>query len=200
MIAYLKGKVIDVFDGGVVLENGGVGYELACSASLLNKLTADKEGEAFTYLQVRDDGFSLFGFSTKEEKRAFLKLIGVSNVGPKVAMSVISGMGVANLATAIALNDVKSLSKVKGVAKKTAERIILELRDSVAKGEIESSVSGGTFVSPVEANSEDDDVTAVLLSLGFQSAECKKAIASARASGAVSVEEVISAALKVMGR
>lgn len=118
MIAYLKGKVIDIFDGGVVLENGGIGYELLCTSALFGKLTANKEGGAYTYLQVREDGLSLFGFDTKEEKGTFLKLIAVSGVGPKMAMGILSGMSVGDLATAIATNDIKSLSKVKGLGKK----------------------------------------------------------------------------------
>ena len=97
MIAYLKGKVIDIFDGGVVLENGGIGYELLCTSALFGKLTANKEGGAYTYLQVREDGLSLFGFDTKEEKGTFLKLIAVSGVGPKMAMGILSGMRVNEL-------------------------------------------------------------------------------------------------------
>ena len=133
MIAYIKGKVIDEFDDGVVLENNGIGYEIQCSAGLLQKLLTDREGGVYTYLQVKEDGLSLFGFDNKEEKHMFLKLISISGIGPKMAMSILSGMRVSELATAIATSDVKGLSKIKGLGKKTAERIILELRESVSK-------------------------------------------------------------------
>lgn len=118
MIAFIKGKVIDEFEGGVVLENNGIGYEILCSAALLAKLSAEKEGGVFTYLQVKEDGLSLFGFDNKEEKRMFLKLISVSGIGPKMAMGILSGMRVNELATAIAMNDVKGLSRIKGLGKK----------------------------------------------------------------------------------
>ena len=132
MIAYIKGKVIDEFDGGVVLENNGIGYEILCSSGLIAELSSKKEGGAYTYLQVREDGLSLFGFANKEEKRMFLKLVAISGIGPKMAMGILSGMKLSDLATAIATGDVKGLSKIKGLGKKTAERIILELRESIS--------------------------------------------------------------------
>ena len=107
MIAYIKGKVIDEFEGGVVLENNGIGYEIQSSAGLLQKLLTDREGGVYTYLQVKEDGLSLFGFDNKEEKHMFLKLISISGIGPKMAMSILSGMRVSELATAIATSDVK---------------------------------------------------------------------------------------------
>ena len=136
MIAYIKGKVIDNFDGGVVLENKGIGYEILCSAEALNRLSANGEGGVYTYLQVREDGLSLFGFDTKDEKTMFLKLISVSGIGPKIGIGILSGMKVCDLATTIATSDVKTLSKIKGLGKKSAERIILELRESVSAGDI----------------------------------------------------------------
>ncbi len=200
MIAYLKGKVIDIFDGGVVLENGGIGYELLCTSALFGKLTANKEGGAYTYLQVREDGLSLFGFDTKEEKGTFLKLIAVSGVGPKMAMGILSGMSVGDLATAIATNDIKSLSKVKGLGKKTAERIILELRESVSKGDLVVSSDVGGMVAANAFTPEDEDAMAVLVSLGFSSVQCRKAISDAKNSGAKTIQEIISGALQIMGK
>ena len=93
----------------------------------------------YTYFQVKEDGVALFGFDTKEEKTMFLKLISVSGIGPKIGIGILSGMRVCDLATAIATSDVKTLSKIKGLGKKSAERIILELRESVSAG---SSVTG----------------------------------------------------------
>ncbi len=198
MIAFIKGKVIDEFDGGVVLENNGIGYEILCSAALLAKLSAEKEGGVFTYLQVKEDGLSLFGFDNKEEKRMFLKLISVSGIGPKMAMGILSGMRLNELATAIATNDVKGLSKIKGLGKKTAERIILELRESVS-AENAAIAAEETFAAPV-FTSEDEDAIIALMGLGFSGIQSRNAVKTAKEQGAETIQDVISFALKSMGR
>lgn len=196
MIAYLKGKVIDEFDGGVVLENNGVGYEILCSAVAMSKLSANKEGSVYVYFQLRDDGISLYGFDSKAEKAMFIKLISVSGVGPKMGISVLSGMSVGDLATAIAMSDVKSLSGIKGLGKKTAERIILELREKVSADDASFAVSAGG--SATVTLPEDEDAIIALTGLGFTAADSRKAVQKARESGAKTVQEVISAALRSM--
>lgn len=198
MIAFIKGKVIDEFEGGVVLENNGIGYEILCSAALLAKLSAEKEGGVFTYLQVKEDGLSLFGFDNKEEKRMFLKLISVSGIGPKMAMGILSGMRVNELATAIALNDVKGLSRIKGLGKKTAERIILELRESVS-AENAAIAAEESFAAPV-FTSEDEDAIIALMGLGFSGIQSRNAVKTAKEQGAETIQDVISFALKSMGK
>ncbi len=197
MIAYVKGKVIDEFDGGVVLENNGIGYEILCSATAAAKLSANKEGAVYTYFQLRDDGVSLYGFDNKAEKAMFIKLISVSGVGPKLGISVLSGMSLTDLATAIATSDVKSLSRIKGLGKKTAERIVLELREKISADE------DGVLISPVGAtntvlSSEDEDAVIALTELGFSSADSRKAVQKAKETGAKTAQEVISAALRSM--
>ncbi len=198
MIAFIKGKVIDEFEGGVVLENNGIGYEILCSAALLAKLSAEKEGGVFTYLQVKEDGLSLFGFDNKEEKRMFLKLISVSGIGPKMAMGILSGMRVNELATAIAMNDVKGLSKIKGLGKKTAERIILELRESVS-AENAAIAAEESFAAPV-FTAEDEDAIIALMGLGFSGIQSRNAVKTAKEQGAETIQDVISFALKSMGK
>ena len=197
MIAYVKGKVIDEFDGGVVLENNGIGYEILCSATAAAKLSANKEGAVYTYFQLRDDGVSLYGFDNKAEKAMFIKLISVSGVGPKLGISVLAGMSLTDLATAIATSDVKSLSRIKGLGKKTAERIVLELREKISADE------DGVLISPVGAtntvlSSEDEDAVIALMELGFSSADSRKAVQKAKEAGAKTAQEVISAALRSM--
>ena len=198
MIAFIKGKVIDEFEGGVVLENNGIGYEILCSAALLAKLSAEKEGGVFTYLQVKEDGLSLFGFDNKEEKRMFLKLISVSDLSPKMAMGILSGMRVNELATAIAMNDVKGLSRIKGLGKKTAERIILELRESVS-AENAAIAAEESFAAPV-FTSEDEDAIIALMGLGFSGIQSRNAVKTAKEQGAETIQDVISFALKSMGK
>ena len=194
MIAYLKGKVIDLSEESAVIENNGVGYEVLCSSSVLQKLCLGKESEIFTYMQVKEDGISLYGFDTKEEKRMFLKLISVSGVGPKIGIAALAGMELKDLVTAIATSDVKTLSKVKGLGKKTAERIILELREGVGKDEM-TVISDIAFVKEEESKEAKDAVIA-LTGLGFNAAESKKAVSSAINGGAKSIEDIISYALR----
>ncbi|HBF86095.1 MAG TPA: Holliday junction branch migration protein RuvA [Clostridiales bacterium] len=197
MIAYIKGKVIDEFEGGVVLENNGIGYEILCSAQALLRLSAQKEGGVYTYFQVKEDGVSLYGFDTKAEKSMFLKLITVSGVGPKIGIAVLSGMNINDLATTIATADVKTLSKIKGLGKKTAERIILELRENVEKDVI-SVLTGPEINVPV--SKEDEDAVIALTGLGFTSTESKNAVKAAREAGAKTIEEVIASSLRSLNR
>ena len=189
MIAYIKGKVIDEFDGGVVLENNGIGYEILCSASALTRLSAQKEGGVYTYFQVKDDGVFLYGFDNKAEKNMFMKLIAVSGVGPKLGITVLSGMNLSDLAAAIATSDVKSLSRVKGLGKKTAERIILELREKVSAEEEDALLSGG---SAVKLDRDGEDAVIALMGLGFSSSDSRDAVKRALSGGATTVEEIIS--------
>ncbi len=173
----------------------GVGFEVLLSGEAYNSLAGKKEGEVFTYMQVREDGVSLFGFCSPEEKEMFLKLVSVSGVGPKLGIAVLSGMSAVNVAAAIAAGDVKRLSSIKGMGKKTAERIILELREKVSIS-AQPSVSGGESVATPSVGDEDSVVA--LMTLGFTRAESVKAIARAREQGATTVEDIIMLALKGM--
>ena len=178
------------------MEVGGVGYEVLCSASALCALSGKKEGELYTYLQVREDGVSLFGFSSPEEKNMFLKLVTVSGVGPKLGMVVLSGMDINSLALAIASSDVKRLSAVKGLGKKTAERIILELREKVsATGQPAAKDDSPAFIPAAQS---DEDAVVALMTLGFTRAESVRAIERAKSSGATSLEDIIREALRGM--
>ena len=133
MIGYIKGKVLSAQAGVILLENNGIGYEITCSAAVYQKLAQEKSGEVYTYLAVREDDISLYGFISPEEKNMFLKLITVSGVGPKMGITVLSNMKLSDLAVKIATSDVKGLSSIKGLGKKTAERIILELREKITE-------------------------------------------------------------------
>mgnify|MGYP002711307112 FL=1 len=133
MIGYIKGNLLNGENGTVLLETNGVGYEIICSASVYVKLLENGGGEVYTYTSVRDDGIFLYGFSDLKEKNLFLKLISVSGVGPKMGITVLSNMSLAKITAAIATSDVKTLSSIKGLGKKTAERIILELRNNRAR-------------------------------------------------------------------
>ena len=143
---------------------------------------------------VREDDISLFGFISQEEKNMFLKLITVSGVGPKMGITILSGMTPDDLAIKIATNDVKGLSSVKGLGKKTAERIILELREKV--GKVDLSKDKTLKEEKVVLSTEDEDAIIALMSLGFTKQECVSAIKNAKEQGAKTIEQLISFAIK----
>ena len=196
MIGYLKGKVLNMSADSAIIVVGGVGYEVYCSGAAFSKMVEGAECEVYTYLQVSEaNGVQLYGFSSVQEKAMFLKLISVSGVGPKVGISVLSQMSVNDVALAVATGDVKALSRVKGMGKKTAEKIIVELRDRVI-----APINGaGEDASPiVHISSGDEDAVVALISLGFTRSESERAVSKAKAGGAKTVEEIIMSALKVM--
>ena len=200
MIGYISGKVTAVEENKVTLENSGIGFEIICSAAALERLGNEKSGGVFTYLQMKEDGLNLFGFDTAEEKKMFLKLVSVSGVGAKMAINVLSSMRIKDLALAIAGSDVKALSKIKGLGKKTSERIIVELRESVEPftvalpaGETGSSEKGVKIVS------EADNAAMALVSLGYSRAVAVEAVNGAVEKGAATLESIIAEALRSLG-
>lgn len=198
MIGYIKGKVIYSSEGAVLLENNGIGYEILCSGALYARLLSDGQGEAYTYLQVKEDGVSLFGFISPEEKSMFQKLISVSGVGPKMGIAILSSMNINDIAVAIANSDVKKLTAAKGLGKKTAERIILELREKVAASDTTVAGEAKTPEPAEKITDKEEDAVVGLMSLGYTRAESVRAVRRAEESGAESMEEIIMAALRSM--
>ncbi|MBR1891778.1 MAG: Holliday junction branch migration protein RuvA [Clostridia bacterium] len=194
MIAYVKGKVLAATSNGVILENNGLGYEIICSASAYDTLSVGEVGEVYTYMAVREDDVSLYGFSSLAEKNMFLKLISVSGVGPKMGIAVLSGMNLNDLALAIASSDVKTLSKIKGLGKKTAERIILELRESLS--EMPVSVSEPSAPSSVKLSDDAENAVLALVGLGYTKAEATKAVKTSVDKGVNGLENLITDALR----
>jgi Holliday junction DNA helicase RuvA len=195
MIGYLKGKLLYTEENTAVLEVNGVGYEAIVSTSCLKYLIDNKGGEIYTYLAVREDGVSLYGFISREEKKMFLKLITVSGVGPKMGITVLSQTTLKDLATMVATSDVKGLSKIKGLGKKTAERIILELREKM----VESVSLSDEPLENASANIDDkdyQDAMLALLGLGFEKGECVKVLTKAKTENVMGVQAVIAYSLK----
>lgn len=191
MIGYIKGKLLNADNGTVLLENNGIGYEITCSSVAFSRLVKDGGGEVYTYLAVREDGLFLFGFDSLKEKNMFLKLITVSGVGPKMGITVLSGMSLNDLAIKIATQDVKGLSSIKGLGKKTAERIILELREKIqADGQEEVEKQ------EVQEMTVNEDAVIALMSLGLNRAESIKAVKNAIESGASTVQEIVTYSLR----
>lgn len=198
MIAYLKGRILSVSesDNTVIIENNGIGYEVLCSSSAYCKLSQSQEGSVYTYLAVKDDGISLYGFDNFAEKQMFLKLITVSGVGPKMAMTVLSGMSLNDIAFSIASSDVSALSGIKGLGKKTAERIIVELREAMAKMPTTPAAGVKTKQPQIRLSEEGENAVMALLSLGYTKQEATIAVKQATDGGAERLEEIITSALK----
>ncbi len=194
MIGFIKGIIVDTTENSVILENNGIGYNIFVSNTTLTQIQTKQTVCLFTYLNVREDALNLYGFATKEEKNMFLKLITISGVGAKVALGILSGIEVKNLMIAIISADTKTLSKIKGIGKKTAERIILELKGSL---EVDSSLLQGEIVGEEFDALDKDMIDAVsaLRSLGITQSEAVKAVKKAKVD-AKNIEELIALSLR----
>lgn len=193
MLGYVKGNLLSYGEGTILLENNGIGYEITCSNAVYQKILQNNGGEVYTYLAVREDGISLYGFIDANEKEMFLKLISVSGVGPKMGITILSQLKREDIAVKIATSDVKGLSQVKGLGKKTAERIILELREKMGAIDLDS----GEILSPINSTAPiDQDALIALTSLGFTKSECEKVLSKAQKEGVAGVEKLIAYALK----
>ena len=186
MYEYIKGELAEKGDGFVVLDVGGVGYRVTTSR---NSLTIESGVATFyTHLYVREDIFELYGFSTRDEKRMFEKLITVTGVGPRAAVNILSALTVPELALAVAAGDVKAISKAQGVGGKIAQRIILELKDKIENKQL---VGAGT---PLKLTGAENEVVEAWMALGYSAQEAEEAAARAGAKD-VDVEQGLKRAL-----
>ena len=174
MIAHLRGRLLLKRPNQAVIDTGGVGYEVAISVPTFSDLPAEgSEVSLFIHTHVREDAIALFGFLRAEEKQLFEKLISVSGIGPKLAITVLSGMSFSAAVAAIRSNDLAALTRVPGVGKKTAERMVLELRDKLEQ-------FGGAAATPARVSSPvEEDVLSALVNLGYQKVAVERAIAQA---------------------
>lgn len=195
MINFIKGEVISAQNGTIVLECNGIGYEIFVSNNTIIKtVECGNEAKILCYMNVKTDGVVLYGFHSIEEKSMFLKLITISGVGPKAAMSILSGIDLGALVTAIITKDIKTLTTVKGIGKKTAERIVLELKESIAKENIlTSNTELGECVDI--ADKDLSDAIMALRSLGIAQKEAVRAVQLVNGNYK-NIEELISKALK----
>lgn len=197
MIAYLRGRVLTITAETAVLEVNGVGYEIYCSGEAFRKITVGETAELYTYLQVKEDGVTLYGFASPKEKELFLKIISVSGVGPKLAVSILTSLSADELTQAIATADIKRLSKAKGLGKKTAEKIVLELHGKISAVEVISA--SGDSLTQTEQHERlsvvDEEAVSALTGLGFTKNESMQAVKRAKENGATTVEDIIRKAL-----
>ncbi len=192
MIGRLEGLVLDKSAEGVLLGVGGVGYEVQCPLTVIDRLPRKGAECALSiHTHVREDQISLFGFSTADERRLFRQLIGVSGIGPRTALACLSGMDAETLIGAIANADAKALARTPGIGKRTAERIILELKDKV----------GGVPGRPSTDSGLLTDLESALTNLGYSSREVEKLLASLGEKAAtMDFESLLREALKRLRR
>lgn len=207
MIVSLTGTLAEVQANIVVLDVHGVGYELGVSATTSSSLPArgTENVSLFTRMVVREGAVDLYGFGSRDERRLFDKLVSISGVGPKLALSVLSTFSPGALANVVITEDAKRMATVPGVGKKTASRLIMELGDMLAKDPSLRGLAGSSepvAAAPVTAaaSSVDTDVLEALLSMGFTSQEVELALEGREQAGANTVEAALGYALRRLGR
>lgn len=196
MFEYLKGTVGQLGPNLAVIECGGVGYACHTTSYTLSALQTGETGKLYTHLSVREDAMDLYGFATEQERHWFQMLIGVSGVGPKAALSVLSATTPEGLSTAILTGNDKMLTIAPGIGKKIAQRIILELKDRVAKDQMPAAESVGT-VNPAIPQDKTSEATAALAVLGYGPSEITMALKGLDLAS-LSLEEIIRQALRRM--
>lgn len=197
MYYYVNGTVAEIGPNLAVIDCSGVGYACATTNYTLAQLKRGEQAKLYTYLHVREEIFDLYGFSTQAELSSFKMLLGVSGVGPKAALAILSSGTPDQLALSIVTGDEKSLTGVPGIGKKIAQRIILELKDKLAKEQTGFDTRMGTL-SPIPAGGKTQEAASALAVLGYSSQEISAALKGVDA--ALPVEEMIRIALKKMAR
>lgn len=195
MLAYIKGTITEIRTDEIIVETGGVGFSVFTSSQATAKLTKNQQATIFTHLNVREDDMSLFGFLTREERSVFRMLINVSGVGPKSALSILSCLSVDELRMAVLADDYKAIAKANGIGPKTAQRLIIELRD---KFHLED-VLDGYEENALDASEPEDlvsEVAMALSGLGYSNVEALRAIKKVPNREGMTVEQLLKAALK----
>lgn len=200
MIAFVKGSLADVESDRVIIDVGGIGYNVFVSSYTMGRLPLEgNEVKLYTYLNVKEDLMQLYGFLSKDELRIFKLLIGVNGIGPKGGLGILSYLTPDDLRFAVMANDVKAISAAPGIGKKTAEKLILELKDKLGSIEpeevpVSESVTGNT---PFSKEIQTDAVQA-LVALGYGSTEALRAVTNVMTEQEDSVEEILKKALKFL--
>lgn len=202
MIGYVRGKVSHIFSGACFIDVNGVGYRLYISANTRDALREGEEITLFTYMSVREDAMQLYGFATQDEYDLFTLLISVSGIGPKVGLGMLSGMSSDAIKVAIMNGEVKTLTKLPGIGKKSAERLVLELKDKIAKFApvVMTSKKGGfDFDAEPNASGVGGLVTEALISLGYDETEFID-ILHRLDDGSLGESELLRAVLSELGK
>lgn len=202
MIAFIKGTVDFLSEGKMILESHGIGYELNIPSSMFDAgIREGEELKIYTHMSVREDGISLFGFLSREDLEIYRMLIGVSGIGPKAALSVLSTLSADNLRFAVLSEDVQAIARTPGIGKKTAQKLILELKDKFDLQEAFEQKLAGNQAAAVRPMGESDafqDAVQALTALGYSGTEALQAVKKVEIIEGMDSEAVLKAALKHM--
>lgn len=200
MYSYIRGIVADRGHNELVVEAGGVGYLLTCSMNTMQDAApVGDEMKVYTYLSVREDAMELFGFATREERTMFLRLTGISGIGPRTALGILGSMPLRDLTLAIVTGDTVALSRAPGIGKKTAQRIALELKEKITADDFESLPESAKPVMNLQHMQEDamSEALLALQSLGYSNGEATKALSAVR-DQSDKADELVRLALRSM--
>lgn len=204
MIAYIKGEIVWIEEERIVLESGNIGYNIMMPASSLEAQDfIGKEVKIYTHLNVREDAMQLYGFLTLDELKTFRLLLGVNGIGPKAALGILSGLTTDELRFAVLSDDVKTISKAPGIGKKTAQKLILELKDKIDLEEAFETKQTHVMETEGKIDSKENkdakkDAVAALTALGYSSTEALRAVRQAGVTPDMDVETILKLALKNM--
>ena len=197
MIGMLRGKVWEIQADRLVMDVQGVGYLLSVPYGLLAKACPGQELVVYTHVVMREDDISLYGFSSLEEKQLFLEMLSVSGIGPKAAISLLSTFGAVQIESAIISENLNLLTKVPGIGKKTAQRLILELKEKL-KGHLSLPMGGDAFSSQAPSPLAHSEALQTLLALGFGLEEARQALGRQKDGGDLTTEEQVKRALRML--
>ena len=200
MYSYIKGVLAELEEDAMVVETGGIGYHIYTTGQTFSRLPSlGDEVKIYTYLYIREDAMLLYGFCSKDELRVFKLLLGVSGIGPKGALAILSVMTTDDLRFAVLGDDAKTIAKAPGVGVKTAQRLILELRDKLSiEDAFEEKLSQAEDTARDKAKGAKNEAVQALVALGYSSSEALKALGGIEITEETDVEDLLKAALKNM--
>lgn len=204
MFSYIRGVLAEVSENGIVVEAGNIGWQIYVPLSVLDRLPGTGEKvKIFTSFQVREDAMTLYGFLTRQDRRMFEQLLGVSGIGPKAALGILSVLQPDDLRMAVVSEDVKAIAKAPGIGPKTAKRVILELKDKVRMEDIlpGSDTLGAQEVSPAAVSGVDGaakEAVEALVALGYSVTEAARAVRQVPSAGEMTAEAILKASLKYL--
>lgn len=200
MYSYIKGTLEETGEDYIVVEAGGIGYHIYTTAQTFEYLPSHgEELKVYTYLHVREDAMILYGFLTKDDLMVFKLLLGVSGIGPKGALAILSVMTTDDLRFAVLGDDAKAISKAPGIGAKTAQRLILELKDKLSlEDAFEQKLSHSAQPTPSKTTGAKNEAVQALVALGYSSSEALKALNGIEITDETDVEDILKAALKNM--
>lgn len=200
MISYIRGELVSVEEEKAIVDVGGVGYGIFMPAQSMGKLPPiHSEVKLHTYLHIKEDAMQLYGFLTRDDLKVFKLVIGVSGIGPRGALNILSNLSADDLRFAVLSNDVKAISAAQGIGKKTAEKLIIELKDKLSMDDVlEHIAAEEDVVSGVQNNSVQAEAVQALVALGYGNTEALRAVRQAEVMPDSSVEDILKQALRLM--